>query len=123
MQLARDRTASPSCLAVFTWALARLNFKTFEMINQADIGLDLGLSQATIGRALRDLMERGFLERQGAGPRQTWRITPKGAWFGTAAAYQKDKRDRGSNPAGLKLVHDRDPDTMDIEEFIGGPDA
>lgn len=113
MELARDRSTSSACFPVLTWAMQALSFERWMMLSQATVGEELGFGQSSIGRALSELEARGFLERRGSGPRQEWRLTPKGAWKGTAAAYQKERRKRGENPVGLKVVSEREPEGLD----------
>jgi hypothetical protein len=94
LEIARDRTASSACMPVLAWGLANMGFERWTMLAQERVGDELGFGQATVGKALRDLLERGFLERRGSGPRQEWRLTPKAAWMGTASSYQKARRTR-----------------------------
>lgn len=115
--LAADDTGTPSMARVYLWSVRNLSFDRWTMLSQREVGQRMHLSQATIGRALADLAVRGFLDRRGAGPRQEWKLTPKGAWMGTAASYQKELRARGEDPEKVVHLHsERNTKTKDAFE-------
>lgn len=93
-QLALDAEAPPQAARVYLWAIGGgLSFEKHRIISQAEVGEQLGCSQATVGRCLSYLKDRSLVERIGSGPRQQWRLTPGGAWRGTTGQYHRRKRD------------------------------
>lgn len=102
MPLAMDRSAPSASFPVLTWCFAHLSHETWRSIRQEDIADVLGVSRPSVSQALAKLLEKGLVERKGAGPRQEWRLTPAASWRGTAGAYQKRLRNGGR--VKLRLV-------------------
>jgi hypothetical protein len=94
MDLAVDRKASSAAIPVLLWMTKNIGHERFKMLTQPAVGEALGFAPTTIGKALADLLDRGYVEKRGGGPRQEWRVSLKSSWMGTAAAYQKAKRTR-----------------------------
>lgn len=113
IEIGQDKTNGGAALKIYFWASTNLSWKTWKSLTQAEVGEQFGLSASSVGRALKFLADKGLLERRGSGPRQEWRLTPEGGWMGTAAQYQRELRDRGDNPAGLKVVSDRETEGAD----------
>jgi DNA-binding transcriptional ArsR family regulator len=99
-RLSADPKGFPA-LRVLIWAWGGLSFEVWRSIRQVEVAAQLGVSQSTVTAGLKRLLELGFVERRGAGPRQEWLLTEAGGWRGTAARYQMRRRERS---AGLKVV-------------------
>lgn len=98
--------------------LAKLDYENYILLNQAEIGADIGMQRANVSRALAKLEAEGVLLRgPKAGRSSTFRLNPAFGWKGSAANHQKalKERMRASNISGI--VPARDPNTVD---FIAG---
>ena len=98
--------------------LAKLDYENYILLNQAEIGADIGMQRANVSRALGKLEAEGVLLRgPKAGRSSTFRLNPAFGWKGSAANHQKALKERmkASNISGI--VPTRDPNTVD---FIAG---
>ena len=98
--------------------LAKLDYENYILLNQAEIGADIGMQRANVSRALGKLEAEGVLLRgPKAGRSSTFRLNPAFGWKGSAANHQKalKERMRASNISGIGPA--RDPNTVD---FIAG---
>jgi hypothetical protein len=92
--LARDPEAGAGEYRVFLWAVSGgLTWRGWKQIRQVDLAEKLSLSLSTTSTALRWLLKRGLLMRQGAGPRQEWRLPTNAGWRGSVPAYQARRKE------------------------------
>ncbi len=95
--------------------LAKLDYENYLLLNQAEIGEEIGMQRANVSRALAKLEGEGILLRgPKAGRSSTFRLNPSFGWKGSASNHQKalKERMRASNITGLVPV--RDPNTIDL---------
>jgi hypothetical protein len=95
-----------------------LDYENYILLNQAEIGADIGMQRANVSRALAKLEAEGVLLRgPKAGRSSTFRLNPAFGWKGSAVNHQKALKERmkASNISGI--VPARDPNTVD---FIAG---
>jgi len=98
--------------------LAKLDYENYILLNQAEIGADIGMQRANVSRALAKLEAEGVLLRgPKAGRSSTFRLNPAFGWKGSAENHRKALKERmkASNISGI--VPARDPNTVD---FIAG---
>ena len=98
--------------------LAKLDYENYILLNQAEIGADIGMQRANVSRALGKLEAEGVLLRgPKAGRSSTFRLNPAFGWKGSAENHRKALKERmkASNISGI--VPARDPNTVD---FIAG---
>lgn len=79
------------------WLLSASDWRRLDQRVLAD---RLRVSQPSVSRALSELVERGFLEREGKGPGVRYRLSPRVSWRGTTAAYHAQQREEGRDYAG-----------------------
>jgi DNA-binding transcriptional MocR family regulator len=88
----------------------RLSFRTYKRLHQGEFAKHLGLDQGRVSRALRNLHEKGIIERRGKGAFVEWRLSKSWGWIGSAEAYERSvKHDRDQLRASLKVVTSNDP--------------
>jgi hypothetical protein len=95
--------------------LSKLDYENYILLNQAEIGSEIGMQRANVSRALVKLESEGVLLRgPKAGRSSTFRLNPSFGWKGSASNHQKalKERMRASNIAGI--VPARDPNTVDL---------
>ena len=98
--------------------LAKLDYENYILLNQAEIGADIGMQRANVSRALGKLeAEVVLLRGPKAGRSSTFRLNPAFGWKGSAENHRKALKERmkASNISGI--VPARDPNTVD---FIAG---
>lgn len=112
----RIRTAT--ALRLFMALPDILDWKEWRMLNQADLGEELGIAQSHISTALRELLAVGVIERQGKGPRQEWRLSLDIGWRGNVAAFQAEAIKQGRTD----LIKGRKAEgPMSQKEYAGTP--
>ena len=84
---------SAATLRVFLALPDHLSWTEFRSLNQSELATDLEIDNASVSRAMRDLLNRGIVERIGAGPVMKWRLSLKWGWRGNAAAYHAAVRE------------------------------
>ena len=94
-QVASDRTAPNNTVAVLVMLWSRLSPDRWGLISQREVAEAMGVSDASVSRAMSALVAHGLIEKRGAGPRTEWRLVPEAGWKGGAGAYQKAIRERG----------------------------
>ncbi|MEL7274138.1 MAG: hypothetical protein AAGK33_11950 [Pseudomonadota bacterium] len=100
-------------MPALVWCFHNLSFDRFNLIDTKAMAEELGVSRPTISRCLNDLRDREFLERQGSGPRQTWKLTPEGGWRGTPTSFHKSERVRAEAKKRKLTVIEGDKETTD----------
>jgi DNA-binding transcriptional ArsR family regulator len=96
--------------------LAKLDYENYLLLNQAEIGEEIGMQRANVSRALAKLEGEGILLRgPKAGRSSTFRLNPSFGWKGSASNHQKALRERmkAANIKGV-VVPPRDPNTVDL---------
>ena len=83
-----------------------LDFETWKRMDQKRLAVELDLSQSSVSHAMAELVERGIIERQGAGPVVEWRLSLNFGWRGNLASFKAAQRKRGTGkitplPAGV----------------------
>lgn len=102
---------SAATLRVFLALPDHLNWTEFRPLNQSDLATELEIDNASVSRAMRDLLSRGIVERTGKGPVMQWKLSLKWGWRGNAAAYHVAMRDaertrlNGQPPAALRPLN------------------
>jgi DNA-binding Lrp family transcriptional regulator len=80
-------------LRVFLALPDHLSWTEFRPLNQGQLASELEIDQASVSRAMKDLLNRGIVEREGKGPASHWRLSLKWGWRGNAAAYHAAVRE------------------------------
>jgi hypothetical protein len=88
MKLAEANLGGEAMRVLFA-ALAKLDFENYLVLNQADVGRQLGLQPSHVSRAIARLIDEGVLL---AGPRigvnRTYTLNPRYGWKGSARGHQ-----------------------------------
>jgi hypothetical protein len=116
MKLAQADLGSEA-MRVLLALLARLDFENYLVLNQAQLGRQLGLKAPNISRAVARLVEEGVLL---AGPRvqvsRTYTLNPHYGWKGSARGHQEALQAR-MKAAGLSVVDSTPVDDRTAELF------
>jgi DNA-binding transcriptional MocR family regulator len=88
---------SASTLRVFLSLPDHLTWTTFSTLNQVELAKKLEIDDGSVSRALKELTERGIVERKGRGPVSKWKLSLKWGWRGSAAAYHAAVREAAAN--------------------------
>lgn len=84
--------------------LAKLDYENYILLNQAELGAEIGMQRANVSRALTKLEAEGILLRgPKAGRSSTFRLNPSFGWKGSATNHREALRDRmrASNIKGV----------------------
>ena len=84
---------SAATLRVFLALPDHLSWTEFRSLNQSELATALEIDNASVSRAMRDLLNRGIVERTGKGPVMKWKLSLKWGWRGNAAAYHTAMRE------------------------------
>lgn len=91
-------------MSVLLALLAKLDFENYLVLNQAQLGRELGLKAPNVSRAVARLVEEGVLL---VGPRiqvsRTYTLNPQYGWKGSARGHQQALQAR-MKAAGLSVV-------------------
>ena len=74
------------------WTFGQLEHKRWRTIYQEEAAQLFGVSQPTISKALCELTQRGFLDREKRGRTFYYRLALKATWRGSAAGYHAEKK-------------------------------
>lgn len=105
LELADDRDAGYEATRVLLHMLGSADYENWVKVNQTEIGARLGIKRPNVGRALKALVAKGYLERAEAriNGHHVYRINHDVAWKGKgknwAGARKGDKP-----PPHLRLV-------------------
>ena len=79
-----------------------LNFTDFRMVRTQALADELDTGSGNISTGMRELLDLGILEREGKGPRSTWRLSSDWGWNGSADQYHafRTGRLKGKKPPG-----------------------
>ena len=101
-QLALEMDSLPT-VRVFLILPSYLSWTEFRSLSQAELAARLKIDQASVSRALKDLLNRDIVERTGKGPAVKWKLSLKVGWNGNAAAYHAAARnaEKARPPADL----------------------
>ncbi len=72
-----------------------LSWTEWRRLPQQQLAASLDLGQASISRALTELLGLQLIERRGNGPVTEWRLSLSAGWRGGAPAYHAARRTRG----------------------------
>jgi len=100
-------------MSVLLALLAKLDFENYLVLNQAQLGRELGLKAPNVSRAVARLVEEGVLL---AGPRiqvsRTYTLNPSYGWKGSARGHQEALQAR-MRASGLSVVGEPPPGPVD----------
>jgi DNA-binding IclR family transcriptional regulator len=97
-----DQLRNGATLRVFLALPDHLSWTEFRPLNQSQLATRLKITGASVSRAMKDLLNRGIVERIGAGPVMQWKLSLKWGWRGNAAAYHAAMRETGEQHRTLK---------------------
>jgi len=107
---------------VLAGVLAKLDFENFLLLNQAELGKELGIARSHVSTSITKLEGLGVLLRgPKAGRSATFRLNPQFGWKGSASNHQKALRARMQEKGFSVVEPDRDPRTIDA--FTGKADC
>ncbi len=88
------RLTSGATLRVMLVLPQHLNYETFKRLDQSSLAGELGMTQASVSRALTELHEQGVVERKGAGPVTEWRLSSDYGWRGSVDGFHAFQRQK-----------------------------
>lgn len=103
-------------IVVFNALMARLDFENYIQVSQSDIAEELEMKPSNVSRAVRKLIDHGFIK---VGPKVgrslTYQLHPELAWKGKAKAHfsaREKARQAGWNiiPGGQAAADDDQPE-------------
>jgi hypothetical protein len=86
-----DGINTASAFKVFFKLPKLLTWTEFRQLNQVALAAELHIDDASVSRALRDLLNRGIIERQGRGPASTWKLSIDWGWRGNVETFHHYK--------------------------------
>jgi hypothetical protein len=104
-----------STLHVFLALPDYLNWTEFRQLNQTDLAEELGITQASVSRAMAELHTMGVVLRKGKKAATLWKLTTKFWWKGTVGQFNRTN-------AG-NATRDIPPPPPKAAECIGGKQA
>lgn len=93
---------------VLFWTLAELDHRQWRPIYQERLVRDVGCSQPSASRALKALVECGWLERRKDGRTHVYRLNIDASWRGNAAGWHVAQRERSENTDGGSVADTTD---------------
>lgn len=105
-------------IVVFNALMARLDFENYIQVSQADISKEVDMRPSNVNRAIKRLMDLGFI-RQGpkVGRSHTYQLHPELAWKGKGKAHHHARE--AARAAGWKIIEggavNQDPDQMPLD--------
>lgn len=102
-------------LVVFNALMARLDFENYIQVSQSDIATELEMKASNVSRAVRKLVELGFV-RQGpkVGRSLTYQLHPDLVWKGGAKNHHKASMSARGD--GWRVIDGGKPDVDQIED-------
>ncbi|MGD7483634.1 hypothetical protein [Ralstonia pseudosolanacearum] len=109
--LARNRKLlGEEGFAVFFCLASRLDFENYILVNQAEVGRELGMHRSNVNKAIQKLKAMGVLtEGPKSGVSPTFRLNPVVGWKGRAKAHFGALQE--ARKRGWKLI---DNDQLDL---------
>lgn len=109
LELSLDRGAGLEAWRVLGYMLGTAQYENWVKVNQTEMGSALGMKRQNVGRALKALVEKGFLEKAEAriNGHHIYRVNKTVAWKGKGKNWQK-ARHGDRPPPELRLVHRRE---------------
>jgi len=105
-------------LAVLWMLVAKLDFENHLLLNQAELGRELGMHRQSVQQAIKKLMGLGILlEGPKVGQSRSYRLNPEFGWKGSAKNHQKalddqrKKRMKAARITGVLEGTRSEPDT------------
>jgi len=102
-------------LAILFLLFSKLDFENLLLLNQAEIGRELGMHRQSVQKAIKTLMGLGvLLEGPKVGQNRSYRLSPNIGWKGSAKNHvkaldeQRKKRMKAANITGV--VKNTEPD-------------
>lgn len=84
---------SAAAFKVFLALPDYLSWTEFRPLNQAAVAKRLKITQGSVSRVMKDLLNRSIVEREGSGPVTRWKLSLNWGWRGNAAAYHAAARE------------------------------
>lgn len=98
-QLAMNKELTRNDLRVYHALVARLDFKNWILVSQADVAAMTGIAQPNVSKSMKKLRDQGIIEKgPKKGTSQSYRLNDVFAWRGKIHELRKHQQ------AKLKLV-------------------
>jgi len=107
----RRRIRSLSTIHVLDALPDHLSWTEWRRLQQADVAGELGIGQASVSRAMAELLDLGLVERRGRHACIEWRLALSAGWRGGPAAYHAARRERG-----LPQIGGLPPESMSVPD-------
>lgn len=82
---------SGSCLSVFLWIIANLDFDNLIIINQSEFARELNISRFGVSKAIKSLIEHGLIKKtnQTIGTSSVYLVNPIYVFKGKSKSYSE----------------------------------
>jgi hypothetical protein len=118
-----NRITSGATLRVLLILPQHLSYTTWKRLDQVKVGEQLNLDQASISRALSQLLKEGVVERQGSGSHLEWRLSSDYGWKGDVASYHAHRRTHGNRRPSEVTKKEPTKVAEDILCQLGAPET